>query len=238
MNNNKQRILLTCHGSEYAWIKAAVKDISLIITQSLQHQGHARILLSGGTTPAPVYTELAKQTLPWQWLLLGLADERCVPADNPNSNAWLIQTHFLQHASEVTFQPLFVPDQALEQSVAAANQQIAQYPPPCLVVLGMGNDGHTSSLFPRAIDLDSALSSSQAYAALDASGCPVAGDFPQRITLTAHGIASCQNRLLLLRGQKKLEVLQAALDSNEVQHYPILAAINAPGPRLRVHWCA
>ena len=70
------------------------------------------------------------------------------------------------------------------------------------------------------------------------SGCPVARDWHLRITLTPRGLASIGNRLLLLRGRQKLEVLEAALASGDVHRYPVLAAIDAPGTKLRVHWCA
>jgi len=238
MNNEDQPINLSCYRNESEWIKAVAAEMAQVLEQSLQHNSHARMLLSGGTTPAPVYAELARQPLNWEAVIVGLADERCVPADNPNSNAYLIGEHLLKSAKSAQFQPLFVPDQSLDECVQAANLHIQQYPPPCLLVLGMGNDGHTSSLFPGSIDLDSALSSQQVYTTLDATGCPVAGDFPQRITLTTHGLAVCQTRLLLLRGQQKMDVLEAAYASGDVRQYPILAAINAPGQRLRVHWCA
>jgi len=235
---NKEPIALTCYHNEYQWINAVAAEMVQVLAQSLLHNSHARMLLSGGTTPAPVYAELARRSLDWEAVIVGLADERFLPADNPNSNAYLVGEHLLKRVENAQFQPLFVPDHTIDECVQAANTQIGQYPAPCLLVLGMGNDGHTSSLFPGSSDLESALSSDQVYAALDASGCAGAGDFWQRITLTAHGLGLCQNRLLLLRGQQKLNVLKQALASGDVQHYPILAAINAPGQRLRVHWCA
>jgi len=239
MNNTLNESMdLTCYHSEREWIQCVAAEMARVLTQSLQHNSDARMLLSGGTTPAPVYAELARQSLNWEQIIVGLADERFLPSDNPNSNAYLVRNSLLDRIEKAQFQPLYIPDRSIDECVRAANSQIAQYPPPCLLVLGMGNDGHTSSLFPGSSDLASALSGDQVYTALDATGCPVAGDFSQRITLTAHGLAVCQTRLLLLRGQQKINVLEAALASGNVQHYPVLAAINAPGQRLRVHWCA
>jgi len=235
---NKESIALTCYHNEQQWISAAAAEMAQVLTQSLQHNSHACMLLSGGTTPAPIYAELARCSLNWESVIVGLADERFLPADNPNSNAYLVGEHLLKGVESAQFQPLFVPDHTIDECVQAANIQMGSYPAPCLLVLGMGNDGHTSSLFPGSADLESALSSDQVYAALDASGCAGAGDFSQRITLTAHGLSLCQTRLLLLRGQQKRTVLEQALASGDVQQYPILAAINAPGQRLRVHWCA
>ena len=81
------------------------------------------------------------------------------------------------------------------------------------------------------------LASALPYAALDASGCPVAGDWPQRITLTPAGLAHARQRLLLLRGRSKRQVLVRALEGEDVLQMPIRVAIGRGGPPLRVHWC-
>ena len=107
----------------------------------------------------------------------------------------------------------------------------------CVAVLGMGNDGHTASLFPGSADLDRALASPLPYAALDASGCPVAGDWPLRITLTPAGLARTRHRLLLLRGETKREVFLRALQGDDVRELPIRAALGIGLEPVRVHWC-
>ena len=135
------------------------------------------------------------------------------------------------------FEPLVRPGLSLAESVHAANLEATHAPDACMAVLGMGEDGHTASLFPGAQQLPQVLASERPYAALDASGCPVAGDWPQRITLTPAGLAHARQHLLLLRGQSKRQVLVRALEGEDVLQMPIRVVIGRGNPPLRVHWC-
>jgi 6-phosphogluconolactonase len=209
-----------------------------ILAHEIQRRGRARMLLSGGTTPAAVYQALAECPLEWDRVEAGLVDERWLSPQDRDSNAWLVRSSFLNRAEGAHFDPLVRVGLPLSECVHNANLHAQHTQPACLAVLGMGNDGHTASLFPGSRDLQRALESPLPYAALDASGCPVANDWRLRITLTPNGLVQIGARLLLLRGQQKLDVLNAALASNDVTQYPILAAVAAPGSKLRVHWCA
>ncbi|WP_449466546.1 6-phosphogluconolactonase [Stenotrophomonas humi] len=230
------RITLIRHANEAEWIEDVAKEMETILTQEVQQRGRARMLLSGGTTPAPIYELLAEQPLEWARIEVGLADERWLSPQDRDSNAWLVRNSFMNLAEGAHFDPLVRVGLPIAECVHSANLLAAHSQPACLVVLGMGNDGHTASLFPGSRDLERALQSNQTYASLDATGCPVAKDWHLRITLTPHGLAPINNRLLLLRGKQKLEVLNAAIESGDVHTYPVLAAINAPGSKLRVHW--
>ncbi len=232
------RITLIRHGSDEDWTEGVAREMAALLAQDIQQHGRARMLLSGGTTPAPVYEMLAEQDLEWARVDVGLADERWLSPQDEDSNAWLVRNSFLKQAEGAHFDPLVRIGRPIAECVHSANLMAQHAQPACLLVLGMGNDGHTASLFPGSRDLERALHSQQPYAALDATGCPVANGWPLRITLTPQGMAPVGNRLLLLRGKQKLDVLEAALASNDVQRYPVLAAINAPGNPLRVHWCA
>lgn len=230
------RITLIRHANEAEWIEDVAKEMETILTQEIQQRGRARMLLSGGTTPAPIYELLAEQPLEWARIEVGLADERWLSPQDRDSNAWLVRNSFMNLAEGAHFDPLVRVGLPIAECVHSANLLAAHSQPACLVVLGMGNDGHTASLFPGSRDLERALQSNQTYASLDASGCPVAKDWHLRITLTPHGLTPISNRLLLLRGKQKLEVLDAAIASGDVHTYPVLAAVNAPGSKLRVHW--
>lgn len=230
------RITLVRHGNDEDWTESVAKEMAGFLQQDIKQHGRARMLLSGGTTPAPVYEMLSEQPLEWARVDVGLADERWLSPQDHDSNAWLVRNSFLKLAEGAHFDPLVRVGRPIAECVHTANLLAEHALPATLVVLGMGNDGHTASLFPDSKDLDRALQSRQAYAALDATGCPVAKDWHLRITLTPQGLAPIRHRLLLLRGKQKLEVLEAALASGDVHTYPILAAINAPGNKLRVHW--
>jgi len=238
MSALSERLTLIRHSDEEEWTESVAREMATVLGHEIGQRGRARMLLSGGTTPAPVYEMLAEQPLEWARVEVGLADERWLSPQDRDSNAWLVRHSFLNQAEGAHFDPLVRVGKSLAECVHDANLQAEHSQPACLVVLGMGNDGHTASLFPGSRDLERALQGSKPYAALDASGCPVAKDWHLRITLTPRGLAAIGTRLLLLRGKQKLEVLEAALASGDVHRYPVLAAIDAPGTKLRVHWCA
>lgn len=232
------RVALVQHEDEHAWIEAVADEIASLLAHDAEQHGRARMLLSGGTTPAPVYEALATRALPWSRIEAGLVDERWLSPQDPDSNAWLVRESLLEHADGLQFVPLVREGKPIDECVHAANLHARHASPACVAVLGMGGDGHTASLFPGATDLAKALASPQPYASLDATGCPGSNTWPLRITLTPAGLAAAGTRLLLLRGKQKLQVLEAALKGQDPNEYPIRAAIDLPGPRLRVHWCA
>ncbi|MGE8281760.1 MAG: 6-phosphogluconolactonase [Stenotrophomonas sp.] len=237
MSALSDRVTLIRHADDEAWIDGVAEEMARYLEQDIAAHGRARMLLSGGTTPAPAYQRLTEHPLEWARVEVGLADERWLSPQDHDSNAWLVRESFLKRAEGAHFDPLVRVGQSIADCVHTANLLAENSQPPCLVILGMGNDGHTASLFPGSKDLTAALQNTHPYAALDATGCPVAKDWHLRITLTPAGFAPIRHRLLLLRGKQKLEVLEAALATNDAQKYPVLAAINAPGNALRVHWC-
>lgn len=232
------RLTLIRHLDAQAWGEAIADELALLLANDLKAHGQARLLLSGGSTPAPVYELLAGRELDWQRIEVGLVDERWLSPQDPDSNAWLVRHSLLDHAEDAGFVPLVRAGKSIEECVHSANLHARHAQPASVAVLGMGGDGHTASLFPGSTDLLKALHNPLPYAALDATGCPGANQWPLRITLTPAGLAAASNRVLLLRGKQKLQMLDAALAGDDPQQYPIRAAIDLPGPPLRVHWCA
>lgn len=238
MSPSRDRISLIRHDDADAWVAGIAEEMASILGHEIGKRGHARMLLSGGTTPAPVYEALALLALEWNKVEVGLVDERWLSPQDPDSNAYLVRHSLLDRAEGAQFVPLVRQGKSLSDCVHDANLHATHAAPPCLAVLGMGGDGHTASLFPGSIDLPKALASQQPYAALDATGCPGANTWPLRITLTPLGLEQCETRLLLLRGKQKLDMLEAALAGEDPNEYPIRVAIQQPGAHLRVHWCA
>ena len=225
------------HRDPESWVHAAAADLERILAVELAIRGQARMLVSGGTTPAPVYAQLAVAPLDWRRITVGLVDERWLSPLDSASNTRLVRESLLERADVGHFEPLVREGLSLAESVHAANLEAEHAPEACVAVLGMGNDGHTASLFPGSADLDRALASELPYAALDATGCPVAGDWPLRITLTPAGLARTRHRLLLLRGEAKRDVFARALDGDDVRELPIRTALDVGIEPLRVHWC-
>ncbi len=199
--------------------------------------GEVLILLSGGATPVPVYRAMASQVKSWAGVTISLVDERWVPADSPGSNARMIRAT-LFGAGGGRFWPLADLElgwlRSVDGAVARFNSLSA---PPSLVVLGMGDDGHTASLFPGSPDLSRALACAQPYAAVDARGCAGAGLWPQRISLTPAGWRPARRRMMLMRGGPKLRLFERAMRERDPMVLPVSAAITEGDAPLEVHWC-
>ena len=120
------------------------------------HKGQASFMVSGGSTPAPLYQRLSRRVLSWQKVNVALVDERWVEPDSTSSNQAFIQKTLLQHnAADCHFTGL---NSGLDTHKASyicgaeqANDDYQNLPNPWnLTILGMGNDGHTASIFPDA----------------------------------------------------------------------------------------
>lgn len=218
---------------QWAWAGAVV--LAAELRRQLEQRPRARLLLSGGKSPAPVYDALSRAPLDWARIDVALVDERWLRPDDPDSNSHLVHRTLLRNAAaNARFETLTRTGRSIEEAVAAANLHANQVPD--AVVLGMGDDGHTASLFPGMLGLEQALASPNAYVAVDAGGCPGAGPWPRRISLTPAGLAPSRMRLLMIRGEHKRRVFERAMEGDDAQELPVRLAFTTPGARLRVHW--
>lgn len=248
MNAAPQRASrIVWHGcaNEHEWIHRCVDAIVHAVDRALAATNagrDVRLLVSGGNTPVPVFRALARAPVDFPRLVVGLVDDRDVEPDADGSNARLVRESLLrERATELRFEVLKEAGQPIDAAVAQANrrwQRDAASSAIAAAVLGLGDDGHTASLFPGAANLDAALATKDAYAAIDASGCEAAGSYPRRISLTPAGLGAARQRILLLRGDRKREVFERALAPGDVRELPIRAAIDLPGAPLHVYWYA
>ncbi len=220
------------------WVSQCVLAIADALEADLEANSKALLLLSGGNTPAPVYRALADADLDWSRVHVGLVDERWTAPDSPGSNARLIRDTLLRsRAAGAIFMPLVDSLDDPDRAAADASKTFASLGlRPSAVVVGMGDDGHTASLFARAGGLDHALSTGDAYASIDASGCEDAGAWPTRITLTPTVFAQANTRLLLIHGATKRHVLERALAGDDVREMPIRSVVQSGNTPLHVLW--
>lgn len=217
----------------------AARMIAGVLSAAIEESGKASFMVSGGSTPAPVFDRLAQTDMAWSRVSVGLVDERWVSPVDPFSNEQLVRRHLLTgQAGAAGFVPMKTA--ALTAAAAVADRNLA-YGPHCdpidLILLGMGNDGHTASWFPHAGGLKGAMHAQpgEVVAAIDATGCPVAGDVTQRLTLTGPAIIDADAAILLIFGDEKRDVLNAALKSHP-DDCPIRFAVDGLGPRLTIIW--
>lgn len=231
------RHVLHVHPNREVWTWACAVAIAADLRRELALQPRARLLLSGGATPGPVYHALSQAPLEWERVDVGLVDERWLLPDDPDSNAHLVHEHLLQdHAAVARFEPMTQAGRNIEGAVATANTHARREAN--TAVLGMGDDGHVASLFPGMPDLERVYASSRDYTAIDAEGCPGARQWPRRISLTPHGIARIAHRLLLIQGERKRLTFEHALASGDAKRWPVLVALESRhGTPLHVHWC-
>jgi len=229
--------------SESQWHEANSADqiaiqLALAVEQNLsetiQTQGKASLVVSGGSTPLPFFKQLAQASLDWSAIDVTLADERWVPEDHKDSNARFVKEHFLTGAAaNARFYSLYrdtKPDMAIDD-VEQALGKMAQ--PFSVVVLGMGGDGHTASLFPEADGLEAALNLNTH--AMLAVMHPVS--VPQaRITLTRAALLRSRYRYLHITGEQKREVLANALEPDVEHPLPIASFFEKHLPPISVYW--
>lgn len=217
-----------------AALAARLEDI---VREAIASRGHAMLALAGGRTPFPAYRALAACRLDWSKVVLMPTDERCVPHDHPACNLREMRAAFAQ-AQGVRFASLTVDDGDPERSQAQARAMLSQHAGLFdAVVLGMGNDAHTASLFPGAEHLANALDPTGLADAcrIDPRPLPPEAPFP-RITLTAARLLRSRSVHLALTGAGKHAVLREAQASHDPLRYPIAAILQAPGAAVNIHW--
>jgi len=201
------------------------------LRNALASQPRASLAVSGGRTPTAMLQQLSQQTLDWHRVDVTLADERWVDEQHSASNAALVKTWLLKNNAEAaTFYPLYSHAGSAELGQAQCQQQLQHMHWPLdVLVLGMGDDGHTASLFPLCPALPQALSTQDLCIATQAPADPI-----QRMSLSAHALMQAQHIHLHIEGAAKLRVLQQATALQDGNKTPIYNFIQQP---LNIHWC-
>jgi 6-phosphogluconolactonase len=203
------------------------------LASAIATRGAALLVVSGGTTPLRYFQALSAEPLDWSRVAVTLADERRVADDSPRSNARLARQTLLQgRAAAAAFVPLADSRLDGDQELAAANARVAALPSPAdLVVLGMGDDGHTASWFPDAEGLAEAMdpAAHRLVAPISAPNAP-----EPRLTLTARAILRARAIALQIEGPAKLATLDRALAAGPIEAMPIRAVLRSAADRLTI----
>ncbi len=219
MNTHSTEAL--CHDLGIGWHQAddaqlLADDLARYIAEQLQLEidahGAASLVVSGGSTPAPVFSRLSQLPVDWSLVSVTLADERWVPITHADSNESLVRnTLLVNKAAVASFVPLYRDDVAPEDALEDVAEGITSMRQPFSVtILGMGGDGHTASLFPDApaeqLSAAMSLTSDQSVAILN----PPSVD-QVRISLTRTALLRSKKRIIHITGNGKLQVLDDAL---------------------------
>jgi 6-phosphogluconolactonase len=196
--------------------------------ETLRSNDRATLSVPGGTTPGPVFDTLSGADLDWARVSVMLNDERWVPEDNPRSNTALIRRRLLTgRAAEATLVPLYARAPTPEDALDALSDGIRPHLPISVLLLGMGADMHTASLFPGADKLAQAMSADAPP--LMALRAEAAGE--PRITLTLPVLRKALRIHVLITGAEKRAALERARKLPSAQA-PIAALLD----QAQVHW--
>ncbi len=207
------------------------------LRSAIESKGYATLIVSGGSTPVQMFKELSRHPLNWEKVRLSLADERWVSSDHADSNTALIRKYLLKHkAKKAQFIPIWSNADTLQKGVKIANKTLDRYPETFdIVVLGMGSDGHTASLFPCAgkSELKNGLNP-QPYVHCVAIQPGTAQH--ARISLTFPRLINTDRLILHITGQNKKAVLQKALANTNVEKMPVRAFLQQSDVPLDIYW--
>lgn len=209
-------------------VAALADEIATALGAAIDLRGRATLSVPGGTTPGPVFDALSTRDLDWSRVAVLLNDERWVDEASPRSNTKLVRERLLRGpAAAARLLALHAATPTPEESLAALAEGIAPHLPIDVLLLGMGADMHTASLFPGADRLAEALAPDAPL--LMALRAEAAGE--PRISLTAPVLLAARATHLMILGPEKRAALVRALT---------LPAATAPValvlPQAKVHW--
>jgi len=198
------------------------------LNMCLMNHEFASFAVPGGTTPGPMFESLCAADLDWSRVHVMLTDERWVPEDDPRSNTGLLRRTLLtDRASEAVFIPFYRDTASPDEAARALSDTLRPELPVSVLLLGMGADMHTASLFPGADELSAALAP-DAPAVL-----PVVqpGSGEARVTLTGPVLSQAMATHVLITGAEKRAALEKAMQSDAVD-----APIRTVLSQATVHW--
>lgn len=183
--------------------QAATQAILQAALQSISQRGAFHIVLAGGTTPRRVYESLRKAGADWAVWHVYFGDERCLPADHVERNSWMAAQAWLNHVAIPFTQIYPIPAENGPQAAASAyTLTLAGMELFDFVLLGLGEDGHTASLFPGH-ELGSAADAPAVIAVGDAPKYP-----PQRVSLSAHRLSAARKVMFMVSGVMKQQAVR------------------------------
>jgi 6-phosphogluconolactonase len=209
--------------------------IAADLASAIEARGLASLVVSGGRSPVKLFECLRTQTIDWSRVCVALADERWVDPSDPASNERLVRDVLLRDAAApARFTGLKNGCATPDLGAAIAWSTFNGVPRPFdVVVLGMGDDGHTASLFPDSPNLGAALDEAAAAGCIGMRS-PTA---PQaRLSLNLTALLDSRRIVMLITGESKWRTYIAALEPGAVERMPVRAVLRQQRAPVEAVW--
>ena len=195
------------------------------LQQGITERGTAHLVVSGGSTPKSLFSILADTDVEWGRVVVLLADERWVQVDHEDSNERLVrQTLLTGKAKSAQFLSLLPsPDDEIT-NISGLSTLLRSLPRFDVVLLGMGEDAHTASLFPCSTALREGLTTEQGALITRPHNAP-----HQRVSMSKRRLQATEHGVIHIVGESKKTVLELARRSKDETHYPISAFLGPAG---------
>lgn len=198
--------------------RALANELAGVLGAALERRAAASLVVSGGSSPVEMFHQLREQALDWAAVTIVPSDERDVPLAHPDRNEGMIRRELLQGPAAAARLVSLIPPGEIPDRFDA-------------VVLGMGADGHTASLFPGSPDLGAALHSDHALHRLSVPGLEAA-----RVSLTPGALLSSRRIDLLFFGEEKRAVFEQAARPGDPEEFPVRAVLDQDRVPVTVFW--
>ncbi|WP_261831054.1 6-phosphogluconolactonase [Leminorella grimontii] len=207
------------------------------LQQGIKEKGQASLVVSGGKTPLGLFKLLSQHPLDWARVTITLADERWVDEDDESSNGRLVRENLLRDAAKAArFVPLKNASPTPFSDVDDVEKALEEIAKPFdVVILGMGDDGHTASLFPGADNLAAALNMTSKRLCIGMTPLTAPLD---RLTLTLPALLNSRQIFLHLVGENKRAVYHQAQAGDNVNEMPVRAILHQTKTPVDVFWSA
>lgn len=215
---------------------ALADEVSGRLQTAIKLQGSASLIVSGGRTPLGFFHRLSQQSLDWSKVLVSLADERWVDSNHQDSNEKLVRENLLiNHAAQAQFLPLKNNADTAVSGQQQLEQVLSDMGKFTVVILGMGDDGHTASLFPGAAALGAGLAMDSGRRCVAVT--PLVASH-ERISLTLPCLLNSEYLVVHISGANKQKVLQEAQGGTDITALPIRAVLQQKHSPVSVFWAA
>ncbi len=206
-----------------------------LLTAAVRKNSRASLAVSGGSTPVALFEHMSELDIPWTDVVITLVDERWVEPEVEDSNEHLVRTHLLKNrAAAATFVGMKTPAATAGTGEVECEQRLQNVPRPFTVlILGMGGDGHTASLFPGAEKLAAATNMNSGKLCMGIA--PLTAPH-ERMTLTLPAILNSNQIILHITGPEKQDVLEEALAEGPPEEMPIRFILRQQTTPVSVYW--